>query len=133
MGRHATFDDANVLTNAFPDTSRPTMLVHNDLFTLSAVAVGLGVEGVEDAIRSLLNAVAEGMIVAFVVVVTHFRFVLRSFNGGLDVDVDFFSREGGGVTIEVDVVRWLDASAVFTLGDVDLFLAARGFDVDLRF
>lgn len=131
VGRHATLDDTDVLTNAFTDTGWPTVLVHNDLLTLSMVVVG--VEWMQDTISSLLNAAAEGVIVAFVVVVTHFRFVFWSLNGGLGVDVNFFSRNGGGATIELYVVSRVDASAVFTLSDVDCFLTARGFDVDVIF
>lgn len=69
VGRHATFDDANILTNTITDTGRSTFLIHNDLLTLGAVVVRM--ERVEDPISGFLDAVAEGMIVAFVVVIAH--------------------------------------------------------------
>ena len=39
---------------------------------------------------------------------------------------------GGGVsTLVLNVVGWVDASAVLAFSDVDLFVAARNFDVKL--
>ena len=47
-----------------------TLFIQNDLFMI-AVMVMMGVEGMEDTVGGFLDAVAERVVVAFVIVVTH--------------------------------------------------------------
>ncbi len=121
------FNVADALANTFTDAAWPTIfLVDDHLLTLGAMA--MGVEGVKDTVRGFLDAVAEGVVAAFVIVVAHLGgWVDGGF--GFDLYFSFFVRMGAS-TLVFDVVGWLDASAVISFGDVDLFFAARSFDVE---
>lgn len=124
-----TLHKADALTHPFPDAGwAAVFLVDDHLLTLSTVA--MGVERVEDTIGGFLKALAEGVVTAFVVVIAHFR---RWVDGGFDFDfsVFYFFARVGAATLVLNVVRWMDASAVVAFGDVDLFLSAGDFDVDL--
>lgn len=70
MSRHVAFDNADILTDTFTDASGAALLVHDDFLTI-VMAVMLLMEGVENPVSGFFDAVAEGMVVAFVVVVTH--------------------------------------------------------------
>lgn len=137
----ARTNDANILTAAGGGT-----LLDDD------VLLGLAVEGVEEAIGRTLDAAAEGVVVAFVVVVTHLGLGVFLVDGGLahvdlggsgvaaagtvGVDVYLTSAAAGVVAAvgldglvstggvgSVDFVgRWVDATAIFTLGDIKLGL-----------
>jgi len=119
------------VTYAFADTFTnagwaAVLLVNDYLLTLGAMA--MRVEGVEDTVGGFLEAVAEGVVAAFFVVITHFG---RCVDGGFGFDFYFlFFARMGATTLVFDVVGWLDASAVVALGDVNLFFAARSFNVD---
>ena len=65
------------------------------------------------------------MVAAFVIVITHFGWWI---NGRFGFDSYFFAR-GGSTTLVLDVVGWLEASAVVTFSDIDFFVATRNFDV----
>lgn len=128
--RHPTLDNANILTDTVPDTGRSTLLIHNDFLTLGVMVMRM--ERVEDPISGFLNAVAEGVIVAFVVVVAHVGSVPWDFGGGLGLDFEFFSGNGSGSTIDFYVVGWVDASTIFALGNVDVSFSTAGkLDVNL--
>ena len=131
MGRHVAFDDTNVLADTLTDAGGSAFLVNDDVLAVMVVVVVMTVEGVEDPIGGFFNAVAEGVIVAFVVVVAHFGFISGRSDVGFGFDLDFVSGVSGGSLIVFYVVGWMDASAVFTLSDVDFFLTAGDFDVDL--
>jgi hypothetical protein len=97
---------------------------HWEFFLMDLVAVATFVvgEGVEDAVGSALNAAAEGVVVAVVVVVTHFA-SRRSFNNGFargrDVDVgletggrSFVGVNAGGNSLYRTARRRLDVDVV---------------------
>lgn len=118
----------DALANTFTDAAWPAIFLVDDyLLTLGAMA--MGVEGVENTVGGSLEAMAQGVVAAFVVVVAHLGGWV---NGGFGFDFYFlFFARMGASTLVFDVVGWLDASAVVTLGDVDFFFAARSFNVDL--
>jgi len=121
------FDVADALANTFTYAGWAAVFLIND-YLLTLGAVTMGVEGVENTVGSFLNAVAERVVAAFVVVVAHFGgWVDGGF--GFDLYFFFFVRTGAS-TLVFDVVRWLDASAVVSFGYVDLFFTARSFDID---
>lgn len=133
VGRHTTLDDADVFTDTITDTGGSTLLIQNDLFTIAVMMV-IRLEGMEDAVGGFLDAVAEGVVVTFVVVVAHVGSVPWYFSGGLCFYSDLFSRSGSGSTIELYVVSGVNASTIFAFGDVDFsFGAAGNFDIDLGF
>ena len=68
--RHTTLDDADILTDTIADAGGTTLFIQNDLFMI-AVMVMMRVEGMEDTVGGFLDAVAERVVVAFVIVVTH--------------------------------------------------------------
>ena len=68
----AALDITDVLTHTLTDASGTAVLLIDD-YLLSLIAVAVGVEGVEDTVGCLLEAMTEGMVAAFVVVVAHFR------------------------------------------------------------
>jgi len=121
------FNVADALAHTFTDAAWPAVFFVDDyLLTLGAMA--MGVEGVEDTVGGSLQAMAEGVVATFVIVVAHFGgWVDGSF--GFNFYFSFFVRMGAS-TLVFDVVGWLDASAVVSFGDVDLFFAARSLDVD---
>lgn len=131
VGRHAALDDADVFTDTITDTGGSTLLVYNDLFAISMMMV-MRLEGMEDPVGGFLDAVAEGVVVAFVVVVAHVRSVPGYFGGGLRFYFDFFSRSGSGSTIDLYVVSRVNASTILAFGDVNFSFGATGdFDIDL--
>ena len=67
------------------------------------------------------------MVATFVIVITHFG---RWINGRFGFDSYFFAGRGS-TTLVLDVVGWLDASAVVAFSDIDFFAATRNFDVYL--
>lgn len=131
VGWHTTLDDADIFTDTITDTGGSTLLIQNDLFTITVMMV-MRLEGVEDAVGGFLDPVAEGVVVAFVVVIAHVRSVPWYFGSGLCFYFDFFSRSGSGSTIELYVVCGVNASTIFAFGDVDFSFGATGdFDIDL--
>ena len=128
VGSSTALDKADALTDALTDASWPAVFLVDDyLLTLGAVA--MRVEGVEDTVGGFLDAMAEGVVAAFLVVVAHLGGWV---DGGFGFDFYFFARVGAP-TLVFDVVGWLDASAVVALGNVDLFFTARSFDVNFGF
>ena len=123
-------DIADAFTNTLADASwAAVFLVNDNLLTFSAVAMRM--ERVENTVGCFFNAVTEGVVAAFFVVIAHFGWWINSsFALGFDFDFYFFTRMGAP-TLVLNVVGWLDASAVVTLGDVDLFFAAGSFDINL--
>jgi hypothetical protein len=112
----ARLDVADLLTNTFSHAGWTTFFIFND--HLFAVMV---TEWVNNTIGGTLEATAEGVIFALVVVVTH---VVAAGSVNLDVflfDLDFFS---GSATFVLDVVGRVDAAAVVALGYVKLVLEA---------
>jgi hypothetical protein len=112
----ARLDEADILTDAFSHAGWTTFFIFDD--HLFAVMVA---EWVNNTIGGTLEATAEGVIFALVVVVTH---VVAAGSVNLDVflfDLDFFS---GSATFVLDVVGRVDAAAVVALGYVKLVLEA---------
>ena len=112
----ARLDEADLLTDAFSHAAWTTFFIFDD--HLLAVVV---TEWVNNTIGGTLEATAEGVIFALVVVVTH---VVAAGSVDLDVflfDLDFFSRSA---TLVLDVVGRVDAAAVVALGYVKLVLEA---------
>ena len=128
VGSSFAFDEANALTDTFADAAWTTIFLVNDyLFALTAVA--MRVEGMEDAVGCFLKTVAERVVATLVVVIAHFSGWI---DGGFGFDFYFFDFFAGmgAVTLVLDVVGWLDASAVIAFSDVDFLLVAGSFDVD---
>ena len=117
----------NGLRHSVADAGGTTLalLFLNDYF----LALVVGCERVENAVSCFLKAVAERVIVALVVVVSHswFAFFFENYFG-FD---SFFSRMMMRATLKFNVVSWINASAVVTLSDIDLFLAVWNLDVDI--
>jgi hypothetical protein len=113
----ARLDEADLLTDTFSHTGWATFFILDD--HLFAVTV---TEWVNNTIGGTLEATAEGVILALVVVVTHV--VAAAGSVELDVflfDLDFFGRPA---TFVLDVVGRVDAAAVVALGYVKLVLEA---------
>ena len=122
-------DDADVLTYALADTGRATFFINNQLLTLGARA--MRVEGVEDTVSGFLQSMTEGVILAFLVVVSHSGVAAGRIDGGFGFDSDVRFAMGTGVAALVfDVVRWVGSSAIITLSDIDLGVVTRTFDVN---
>lgn len=90
----AAFDIADSLTLAISNACRATLtaLAFDDHFL--TVMLVTGVERVEDTVSSMLKSVAEGVVVAFVVMITHSVVVLFAGSGTFVFDV-----EGGLVSM----------------------------------
>ena len=126
-GPSPSLDITNTLRHSFTDAGGTTLafLFLND-YLLTLV---LGVERVENAVSCFFKTVTERMIVAFVVVVSHSRFAFFFENYfGFDA---FFSRLVIRSTFKFNVVSWVNASAVFTLSDIDLFVTVGNLDVNI--
>jgi hypothetical protein len=114
--------------DGFADTAGTTLFGFGDDFIAVVVAMVMMMEWVEDAVGGALDPATEGVVVAFVVVVTHVAFV---FWFGFDVDSSFavYSdvcfRNGCifPTTIFVIVV-WVGTAAVVAFSDVELGLEA---------
>ena len=124
-------DEADALTDTFADAGWAAIFLFNDYLLVFMVVV-VRVEGMEDAIGGFLNAVTEGVVPTFIIVVTHLG-TSGWVDGGFGFDSYFFFSGFGAARLVFDVVGWLDASAVITLGNVDFFFAARDFDVGFDF
>ena len=122
-----SLDITNSLRHSVADAGRTTLalLFINDYL----LALVLRCERVENAVSCFLKAVAERVIVALVVVVSHPRFAFFFENYfGFD---SFFSWMMMRSTFKFNVVSWINASAVVTLSDIDLFLTVGNLDVDI--
>lgn len=119
------FDIAHVFHLPFTDTRRATLDVFVDHFiVVMVVTVMPTAKRVNETIGGSLDAAAERMIVAFVVVVAH----VASVSGKVFTDLfflydDFFPRTGFAALV-FDVVSWVGATAIFALGDVKLSVVA---------
>jgi hypothetical protein len=125
----ARLDKADLLADTFSHAAWTTFLFFDDHL------LSLMTERVRDALSSALEATAEGVVFALVVVVTH---VVAA--GLVDFDVflfdsDFFSRSA---TFVFHVVGGVDAAAVVALSPVELGLEGlvsclSAVDVDFDF
>ena len=159
IGSSATFDKANTLADTLANTGRATFIINDYLLTLGVGVMGM--EWMKDAVCCSLKSMADGMVATLVVVVTHFGFggwidsgfgfdpdfFSRSGGAACGFDSYFFARFSGGATfgfdcyycftwfskatLVLDVVGWLDASAVLSFSDIDFFSSARNFNVNL--
>ena len=127
-GPSPSLDITNSLRHSVADAGGTTLalLFLNDYF----LALVLRCERVENAVSCFLETVTERVIVALVVVVSHswFAFFFKNyfrFNS-------FFSRMMMRSTFKFNVVGWVNASAIFTLSDIDLFVAVGSLDVNIR-
>ena len=68
VGANGAVDEADVLTNTFANASWATLLINDYFLVLTMVRV----EWMEDAVCGFLHTVTEGVVVPFVIVVTHF-------------------------------------------------------------
>jgi hypothetical protein len=142
VGSTATLNVAH----AFPARSsgnRPTLLTFNDNLLAPArvvlvallVMVTTTVDGVHDAVGGTFEAAADRVVVASVVVVSHFGcFRFFDFDCSFGFDVDSFSGSTAFVfVVYFDVVSLTEAGTVITFGDVDFCLAVRSltFDFDV--
>ncbi len=105
-------DVADVLTGTFAHAAWTLIFLDDHFFALMVLVFS---EGMEDAVSGALEATAERVVFALVVVVAHFA-AAGVFDGdffvvGLDVC-------GGSATLVLDVVGWVGAAAVVSLGDV---------------
>ena len=125
VGSSTTLDIAHALTDTLTDAGRPPIFFIND-HLLAFGAMTMRMKRVEDAIGGFFKPVAERVVATLVIIITHLG---RSRDGCFGFDSDFFAG-CGSPTLVLNVVGWLDASAVVTFGDIDLFVTARNFDVD---
>lgn len=123
-----SLDITNIFRHSFTDAVGWTTLalLFLDDYLLALV---LRCEGVENAVSCFLKAVAERMIMALVVVISHswFAFFFENYFGFYSL----FSRVMMRSTLKFNVVSWINASAVVTLSDIDLFLTVGNLDVDV--
>lgn len=143
VGSTATLNVAD----AFPAGSSangPALLTFNDnLFAPTTgvvlvaflVMVTTTVDGVHDAVGGTFKAAANRVVVASVVVVSHFRGArFFDFDCSFGFDVDSFSGSTTFVlVVYFDVVGLTEAGTVITFSDVDFCLAVRSltFDFDV--
>ena len=135
VGREAAtrLNEADLLADTLSDTAWTPFFIFDDhLLTVMAVMV----ERVRDMVGSTLEATAEGVVFALVVVITHVVAAARL----LDFDVFFFDSSffGRATTVVLDVVGGVDATAVVALSDVKLGLESlvsylSAIDVDVVF
>ena len=121
VGREASagLDEAHILADTLSHAARTTVFIFDDhLFAIMMVMMVVA-EGVCDTLGSTLEAAAEGVIFALVVVVTH---VVAA--GLVDLNVFFFDSDflGRSATVVLNVVRRVGAAAVVTLSYVELGL-----------
>lgn len=125
----AALNIADGLTDSVTDTSRTSLsllLLDDHLFALV-----LWMERVKHTFSGMLKPTTDGVVPAFVVVVTH-AWTMRLIYGCFGSN-SFLSRSGM-TTLEFNVVIGVNASSVFTFGDVDFFFRAvvvRNFDINL--
>jgi len=120
---------ANSLMHSFADARWATLTMMMILLNNHLLALVLGGEGVEDTVRGLLKTVAKRVVVTFVVVISHAWSMWGVYCFfGFDA---FFAGVMVASAFELDVVGWVWAATVFTLSDINFFLVARDFDVDL--
>ncbi len=137
VGPSATLNEADALTHALTHARWTTVFFINDnLLTLVTVMVRM--EGMKDAIGGSLKSVTNGVVVTFVVVVTHLgSLAVWWIDGGFGFESDF--SRSGGTTFVFEIVGWLGTSTIVAFGDIDLCLvrfvlmARRNFDLDLGF
>lgn len=109
----AGLDDADVLADAVAEAGRAALVGDDDLL---AVVV---VEGVHDAVGGALNATAEGVVLAFVVVVAHLAWCVT--DSGLDFGrggVVARSRRLGGFDLERVAVALVEGLGLGLVGAV---------------
>ena len=105
-------------------------LVALDDDLVAVMVVAAAVDGVQDAVGGALEAAAEGVVLALVVVVAHLVVGFAVVGRVLvlcDFDVGVLA---GRAALVFDVVRGGQALSVVALGDVDLGLAAGAFAFD---
>ena len=133
-GEAATrLDEADLLADTLSHAAWATFLVFDD--DLFAVMVVMMAERVRDTVGSTLEAAAEGVVFALVVVVAH---VVAARLVNLNVfffDSDFFTRSA---TFVFNVVGRVDSATVVALGYVELSLKGlvpclSAIDVDVDF
>ena len=124
----AWLDEADILaaTLAVADWASVGIVFDDDLLAgfdiLVAVVVMAAAEGVDDAVKATLDAAAEGMVPAFVVVIAHVVSAAGDVYCGLFVfGADAFLIDWSTALV-LDVVGWVGAAAVVALGDVDLIV-----------
>lgn len=118
---HATtrFNEADLLNSTTTNTTWSRCFVYDDISALVVVMVVVVVvimvgEWMEHAIGSTLKTAAEGVVLAFVVVVAHVSFVL-------DVGLDFYVF-GRATTFVLNVVGRVGTATIVLLGDIELVL-----------
>ena len=105
-------DVADVLAHAFTHAAWALIFFNHYFLVVVVIVVS---ERVEDAVSGALQATAERVVFALVVVVAHFAAA-----GVFDGDFFFVDLDvcGGSATLVLDVVGWVGAAAVVSLGDV---------------
>ena len=132
VGANGTIDEADILTYTFAHAGGATIFLADDDLLVVVAVVMTTVEGMHHAVGGFLNTVAEGVVTAVVVVVTHVGAAWR-INGSLGFDFDIFLMRLGAATLVFNVVGWLDATTVITLCNIDFLFVTRDFDVDFCF
>jgi hypothetical protein len=123
----ARLNEADFLADAFADAGGACFVTAHDDLLLAIMVMVMMVEGVEDAVGGALEAAAEAVIVAFVVVVAHV--VSDCLVSSADLffgDFDIFT---GCLAAVFDFVGWVDAAAVVAFCDIDLRLVGSITDV----
>ncbi len=124
-------DETDALADTFANATWAAVLLIND-YLLTLMAMVVRVEWMENTVCGFLNALTERVVATIVIVVTHLG-TGWWVDGGFGFDSYFFFSKFGAETVVFDVVGWLDASAIVTLGNVDFFFAARNFNVNFGF
>ena len=129
IGSNSTVDETNALTHPFADAGWATVFlaIDDDFFTVGVV---MWVEWMHDAVGGALEAATEGVVMTFVVVVTHVFF--RRIDGCFCFDLYFLTRTGAD-TLVFDVVGGLETLTIVSFGRVDSCSLTINFDVNLGF
>ncbi len=134
VGPYATLDDSNALADSLTNTGGTTVLTVDD--NLLMFMTMMRMERMQNAVGDSPDSVTDGVVVTFVVVVTHFGLAaVRWIDCGLSFDSNV--PRFGDTTFVFEVVSWLRASTVVALGNVDdgfvcfVLMARWDFDIDL--
>ncbi len=132
-GKSSTrLNEADSLANAVADTGWAGVVTCHDHLLLASVMMVMMTEWMEDAVSYAFDTAPKAVVMAFVVVVAHI--VSGGSVGGMNFFFGNFDVLAGGLTTVLDFVSWVNATAIFALGDVDLRLVGLvscGVAVDL--
>lgn len=130
IGSNTALDEADALTDTFADAGWAAVFlaVYDDFFTVGVVMTMA--EWMHDTVGGAFDAATEGVVVTFVVVVTHVS--LGGVDGCFGFEFHLFSWTAAD-TVVFDVVGGLEALTVVAFGGVDSCSSTVDFYVNLVF